>query len=43
LIKSRRFLAKLVIAAKALFWQLHHQSKMACPKTGADHFTLFNI
>jgi len=42
-LQTCRFLAKMAMAAKALFWQLHHQSKMARPKTGADHFTLFNI
>jgi len=32
-----------VAAAKALFWQSHHKGKIAIPKTGADHFTIFTI
>jgi hypothetical protein len=39
--KACRFLAKIVTAAKALFWQSHRKGKMASPKTGTDHFTIF--
>jgi hypothetical protein len=38
--KACRFLAKIVAAAKTLFWQSHHKGKMISPKTGADHFTI---
>jgi hypothetical protein len=41
--KVCRFLAKILSAAKALFWLWHHKGKMASPKTGTDHFTIFTI
>jgi hypothetical protein len=41
--KACRFLAKILAAAKALFWQSQHKGKMASPKTGVDHFTILTI
>jgi hypothetical protein len=41
--KACRFLAKMVAVAKALFWQSHHNGKIASPKTGTDHFIIFTI
>jgi hypothetical protein len=43
LMTACRFLAKTATAANALFFQPYHKGKMASPKTGTDHFTLFTI